>query len=160
MNVKQILGLTALALAAGSALAQDGSGTRAEVRQEVLAARAAHTLIPAGEGVTPEYPRASDRASDVSRAQVRQEVLQARAAGQLEPAGEGSLEDGVYAKAVAEPSTLARSEVKEQVLEARANGELVPAGEGEMPAGEAAGVRTARGPSERGNFLALFHRSR
>ena len=159
MNVKQILGLTALALAAGSALAQDGSVTRAEVRQEVLAARAAHTLIPAGEGITPEYPRVG-RASDVSRAQVRQEVLQARAAGQLEPAGEGSLEDGVYARAVAAPSTLARSEVKEQVLEARANGELVPAGEGEMPAGEAAAVRTARGPSAPGNFFALFHRSR
>jgi len=43
MNVKQLLGPTALALAAGTALAQDGSLTRAEVRQQVPAARAAGT---------------------------------------------------------------------------------------------------------------------
>ena len=160
MNLKKLLGLTALALAAAAAVAQDGSVTRAQVRQDVLAARAARTLIPAGEGITPGYPRASDRASDMSRAQVRQEVLQARAAGQLEPAGQGSPEDRIYAQAVASPSTIARSEVKEQVLEARANGELVPAGEGALPANEAAAISTARGPSAPSSFLALFHRSR
>ena len=126
MNVKQLLGLTALALAAGTALAQDGPITRAEVRQEVLAARAANALVPAGEGVTPGYPRAGDRASNVTRAQVNQEVLQARAAGQLEPAGQGSPEDRIYAHAVAAPSVVTRAEVKEQVLEARANGEPRP----------------------------------
>jgi len=160
MNVKKLLGLTVLALAAAGAVAQDGSVTRTQVRQDVLAARAAHTLIPAGEGITPGYPRASDRAFDVPRAQVRQEVLQARAAGQLQPAGQGSPEDRIYAQAVAAPSTLARSDVKEQVLEARANGELVPAGEGELPSNEAAAIRTARAPSAHGSFLALFHRSR
>ena len=142
------------------ALAQDASLTRAEVRQEVLGARAAHTLIPAGEGVTPGYPRASDRASNVTRAQVKSDVLQARVGGQLQPAGQGSPEDRVYAQAVAAPSTLARSEVKAQVLEARANGELVPAGEGELPAGASGATHTARASSNVGNIFAAFHRGR
>ncbi len=160
VTLRQVAALTFLALAAATALAQDASPTRAEVRQEVLAARAAHTLVPAGEGITPGYPTASDRTSNVTRAQVKSAVVQARAAGQLQPAGEGSPDDRVYAQAVAAPSTLARSEVKAQVLEARANGELVPAGEGELPAGASGATRTARGPSVAGNSLAAFRGAR
>jgi hypothetical protein len=158
MNVRQVLSLTVLALAAGSALAEGASPTRAEVRREVLAARAAHTLIPAGEGVTPGYPTASDLASNLTRAQVNSEVREARAAGQLEPAGQGSPEDRVYAQAVSSPSTLARSEVKADVLEARANGELVPAGEAELPASTSGDTRTARASS--GSIFAMFRRDR
>jgi len=148
--------LTALALAAGSALAQDGSLARTEVRQQVLAARAAGTLIPAGQGVAPGYPTSGDRTSDASRGQVRAEVLQARATGQLEPAGQGTPEDRVYAQAVSAPTTLARADVTAQVLEARANGELIPAGQGEYPdAAEA-----PHGVGKPSNFFAFLHRGR
>jgi hypothetical protein len=159
MNVKQLLGLTALALAASTALAQDGSLTRAEVRQQVLSARAAGTLIPAGEGVTPGYAKASSRVSDVGRAQVNEEVLQARASGQLQPAGEGAPEDRTYAQAVTAPSTLARAEVKSEVLEARADGDLIPAGEGEYP-NAAEATHVAHAPIKASNFFAFLHRSR
>ena len=160
MNARQVLTLSVLALAAGSALAQDASLTRAEVRQEVLAARAAHTLVPAGEGSIASYPTTSDRASNVTRAQVKSEVLQARAAGQLQSAGERSPEDRIYAQAVAAPSTLARSDVKTQVLEARANGELIPAGEGELRAGASGATHTAGAPSIVGNIFAASRRGR
>jgi hypothetical protein len=158
MNVKQLLGFTALALAAGSALAQDGPLTRAEVRRQVLEARAAGTLIPAGEGITPGYAKANARRSDLSRAQVKDEVLQARASGQLQPAGEGAPEDRIYAQAVSAPSTLARADVKAEVLEARANGELIPAGQGEYP-NAAEATHVARAPVKASNFFAFLHRS-
>ena len=98
--------------------------TRAEVKSAVLQARAAHQLVPAGEGVSdkPDWI-----VSAVPRSTVKSEVLAARASGQLVPAGEGYLRVGP------EPltsSTLARSELKAEVIAARRAGELVPAGEG------------------------------
>jgi hypothetical protein len=158
MNVKQLLALTTLAIAAGTALAQDNSLTRADVRQQVLAARAAGTLIPAGEGIAPGYPTSGDRASTLSRSQVKAGVLQARASGELQPAGEGTPENRAYAQAVSTPSTLARADVKADVLEARANGELIPAGEGVYPnAAEATHVAVT--PGKASNFFAFLHRS-
>lgn len=158
MNVKQLIGLSALALAAGNALAGDGSPTRADMRQQVLDARAAGTLTPAGEGVSPGYAMSSDRWSDVTRAQVTSEVLQARASGLLQPAGEGSPEDRLYARAESSRSTLARADVKAQVLEARATGELIPAGEGEYP-NTAEATHVAHASVASGNFFAFLHRS-
>ena len=49
MNVKKILALSALSLAAGAALADESALTRAQVADGVIEARAAGTLVPAGE---------------------------------------------------------------------------------------------------------------
>ena len=57
--------------------------------QSVLAARAAGTLMPAGQG-EPGYPQAGDTASKVTRAQVDNQVLQARANGELLATGEAA----------------------------------------------------------------------
>ncbi|MBV9889862.1 MAG: DUF4148 domain-containing protein, partial [Rhizobacter sp.] len=65
MNRKQLIGLTALALAMGSAFADEGL-TRTQVREDVIAARKAGELVPAGQGVTPGYPKAAERTSSVS----------------------------------------------------------------------------------------------
>jgi len=158
MKTRQFIGLAALALAVGSAFADEGSLSREQVRQDVIAARKAGTLIPAGQGVTPGYPTAASRGYMLSRAQVKADVLEARADRQLAPAGEGSPENRVYAQAVAAPSTLTRAEMKQEVLEARANGELIPAGEGEFaPQSHATHVARADGKS---NIFALFHHSK
>ena len=68
----------------------------------MLAARAAGTLMPAGQG-EPGYPQAGDTASKVTRAQVDNQVLQARADGTLMPAGGANYAPG-YPKA-GDPST-------------------------------------------------------
>jgi hypothetical protein len=94
MNAKHILSLAALALAAGSALADDitpdtsaaavSTRSRAEVKAETLQAQRAGELLAAGEedfGVT--TPR-----SQLARATVKAEVLAARANDALIPAGE------------------------------------------------------------------------
>jgi hypothetical protein len=156
MNTRNLIGLTALALAMGSALADEGL-SRAQVREDVIAARKAGTLVPAGEGVTPGYPKAADRASSVSRAQVKSDVLAARATGRLVPAGPGSPEDRVYAQQVAAASTTTRGEMKQEVLAARANGELIPAGEGAMPTGERATHVAGGNPT---SIFAALHRKR
>jgi hypothetical protein len=144
MKVKQLFALSALALATGAVLAQEAPVTRAEVVQSVLAARAAGTLIPAGQGVTPGYPRAGAPVSSLTRAQVKSDVAQARADGELVPAGNGTLGDETYARAVAAPSTLARDQVKDEVLQARADGTLIPAGQGEFAGPESGAVHLAR----------------
>jgi hypothetical protein len=61
--------------------------TRAEVRSDVIVARALGELTPAGEGGA--YTAPVTTATTLARAQVKQETLQARAAGTLIPAGEG-----------------------------------------------------------------------
>jgi hypothetical protein len=140
MNVKQLFALTALALAAGTALADGAPGTpltRAEVRQSVLDARANGTLRHAGEiapeEMTPEKMQLS-APSTTTRAQEKASVLEARADGKLVPAGEGSPAD----YQVSPPSTLTRAQVRAEVLQARADGTLIPAGQGEfsVPEGE------------------------
>jgi hypothetical protein len=136
MQVKQLFALAALALAGTAVLADEAPGTpltRAEVIQSVLAARAAGTLMPAGQG---EYPQSTpaDTASTRTLSQARAEVLQARAEGTLRHAGEAAPEEQMaYERAHPSTSVLTRAEVKAEVLQARANGELVPAGEGEYP---------------------------
>ena len=127
MKVKQLFALTALAIAGSAVLADEAPGaplTRAEVVQSVLAARAAGTLMPAGQG-EPGYPQAGDTTSNVTRAQVETLVLQARADGTLMPAGGSNYAPG-YPKA-GDPTTsnLTRAEVAAEVLQARADGELL-----------------------------------
>jgi len=136
MKTSQLFAVTALALAAGAALADDAQGaplTRAEVAQSVLAARAAGALIPAGEGDVSGHAYVGGSTSSLTRAQEKAEVLQARAEGTLAHAGSPAPEEDVlYARAHPSTSILTRAQVKADVLEARANGELIPAGQGEF----------------------------
>jgi hypothetical protein len=94
MQVKQLIALSALAVAASAALADDPTPepkltvstlTRAEVKGDVLQARARGELLAAGEE---ELVAAAPVRSTLSRAAVKAEVLQARANGELIPAGE------------------------------------------------------------------------
>jgi hypothetical protein len=145
MKVKQVFVVGALALATGAVFAGQSPAapvTRAEVVQSVLAARAAGTLIPAGEGVLPSY-QDPGLGSDTTRAAVKAEVLQARASGDLVPAGDGALGNKAYSQMVAAPSSVTRDQVKSEVLEARASGTLIPAGQGEYGNPDAT-VYTAR----------------
>jgi len=80
MNVKQLIALSALALAGTAALADDitianesfvAQKSRAEVRAELVKARAEGTLQQAGEGYT-AVPMASQ--SSLTREQVRAEL--------------------------------------------------------------------------------------
>lgn len=130
MKVHQLFAASALALTASVALAgspsdKEGSLTRAEVRQSVIAARNAGQLVPAGEGAYP-LPYLSTP-STVTRSAVREEVRIARDAGELIPAGEG---DGMFfaRSAPITFSGLTRVEVKAATLRARDAGELIPAG--------------------------------
>jgi hypothetical protein len=156
MQVKQLFALTALALAAGAVLADQAAVplTRAEVEQSVLAARAAGTLMPAGEGDYPDNMHIDAAPSGRTRAQARAEVLQARAEGTLRHAGEEDPEE-LMAYDQKHPSTslLTRAEVKAEVLQARADGELIPAGEGEYPGAEPA-TQTARVAATPGQTVA------
>jgi Domain of unknown function (DUF4148) len=136
MNVRQIVALTSLALAAGAVIAQDAAGatlTREEVRQSVQDARAAGRLAHSGS-VAPEeemrYAQAHPSTSTLTRSQQSTNVLQARAAGQLAHTGSVAPEEEMkYARAHPSSSTLTRPEVKAEVIEARANGTLIPAGQ-------------------------------
>ena len=130
MNIKQILVLSTLSVAAVAALADTTAPlTRAEVRQSVLTARAAGQLIPAGEGEA-RLSAISAAPSTLTRADVRADVLVARADGELCPAGEGGDEPQFKSNLAATPQ-LARADVKAEVLAARKAGELIPAGENE-----------------------------
>jgi hypothetical protein len=95
MNAKSLIAFASIALAAGSALADDitpdfsqqalSTRSRAEVKAEVRQAAAAGQLLPAGEE---DVSVPTERATSVARAQVKAEVLAARARGELIPAGE------------------------------------------------------------------------
>ena len=138
MNLKQVIGLSALALAAGAAVADDGPLTRAEVRNEVLAARGAGTLMPAGEASGGVYVTSG---TSVTRSQVKSEALQvdatkARSIHEFETAG-NNLQALDYARAMAAPSTVTRAQGKAATLAARSQGELMGAGEVGYPADRA-----------------------
>jgi hypothetical protein len=139
MNLKQVLSLSALALAAGAALADEGPLTRAAVRNEVPAARAAGTLLPAGEGAQPGYVTSGPSA--VARSQVKSEARQvpatkARSIPEFESAGNNA--QGLdYARQSAAPSTITRADRKAATLAARSQGQLMGAGEEGYPAGNA-----------------------
>jgi hypothetical protein len=131
MIAKQILAISVLALAASAAMA-DGSTdtttplTRAEVRQQVLAARAAGELLPAGDSA--DYPLpAKETKSTLTRTEVRVATLDARANGELRDAGEHG--DEPYEAIASAPSDLTRAQVVAEVLQARKDGELIPAGD-------------------------------
>jgi hypothetical protein len=137
MKANQIVTITALVLVAGGAFAQEAAPvSRADVKQQVLAARANGTLRHAGEAgpeeMTP-YRAEVEAPATLTRAEGKNGVLQARAAHQLAHAGAVAPEEEMrYAQAHPSTSTLTRFEVKQQVLEARANGTLIPAGQGEI----------------------------
>ena len=121
MNTRDIFAVALLAAATGTAFAQ-GDLSRAQVNQQVLAARAAGQLVPAGQqGLIV----ANNQPSTRSLADVRAEVLEARRDGELIPAGQGPVEIN---PTVASQTT--RFAVKSDVRRARAEGELVPAGQG------------------------------
>src|SRR5689334_2550104 len=91
MQIKQLIALRALALTGTAVLADDitpepapfiSTRTRAEVKAEVLQARARGELLAAGEE---ELVAATATRSTLTRAAVKAEVLQARANGELIP---------------------------------------------------------------------------
>ncbi|MEO8057545.1 MAG: DUF4148 domain-containing protein [Burkholderiales bacterium] len=125
------LGVIAIAAASASTVfaADVPARTRAEVNAETLAARAAGTLVPAGENIDTRGPLI-DSHSALTRADVMADVLAARASGRLLAAGEAT---EPATSNVATAPVLARAAVKADVLAARAAGDLVPAGEGPVP---------------------------
>jgi len=136
MKAQQIFTLAALALSSAAFAQQADTVTRAEVKQQVLEARAHGTLRHAGEAgpeeMTP-YRAQAEAAPTLTRAEGRNAVLQARAAHQLAHAGAVAPEEEMaYARSHPATSTLTRAEVREQVLDARAHGTLIPAGQGEF----------------------------
>jgi hypothetical protein len=146
MKVKQLFALGTLAVAAGAALAQtsDAPLTRAEVRQSVLDARAAGTLVPRGQADDSEFPQVGPK-STLTRASVNADVKQAIADGEMRYAGQaGGEELATYQREVRAPSQEARADVKAEVLQARADGTLKPAGQAEYPSEDQAFTRVAR----------------
>ena len=146
MNTKQFL-ISSLIVVAGTvatapARADGGFAptTRADVKAQVLQARAAGELRPAGEASEPMAYRFG--ASTRSRADVRAEVVMARLQGDLVPAGQGAESHDASG-----PSMLARADVKADTVLARLHGELTPSGEGFGPVERQ--QRLVRYPGER-----------
>ena len=119
-----------LAAAASVALAGNESESvqRAEVRRQVLQARADHQFIRAGEAMQefPLAPTTSD--SMLTRQRVREDTLLARSLGQLVPAGQGG---SAFVPPTGTP--MARAEVRDSVRQANLNGQLARAGEAMGP---------------------------
>ena len=134
VNTKQLLIssliVVAGAVAAGPTHAAGATAwsptTRAEVRAQVLEARATGQLRPAGEAAEPMSYRFG--APTRTRAEVRAEVLMARAQGDLVAAGQGAEADEATGL-----SMRARADVRAETVMARLQGELVPSGEGFGP---------------------------
>ena len=131
MKVNQWFVVTAFTIAAGAALAGQPDGnaslTRAEVRQSVLAARAAGELLPAGDAEDYLQDHVS-APSTLTRSEVRHEVIEARAAGQLIPAGPAE-DEAIDRAELSARSSLSRADVTMATLHARDAGELLPAGD-------------------------------
>ena len=92
-----------------------GTVTRAEVRAEVLRARAAGEL----DITEASNPFAAAAPSSLTRAEVRTEAIRARAAGELDVT-----EANYPVQAAVPASTLSRAEVRAEFIRARAAGEL------------------------------------
>ncbi|MEO7337654.1 MAG: DUF4148 domain-containing protein [Caldimonas sp.] len=157
MQVRSLIALSTLALAAGAAMAEQpydagASTTRQQVRQDVIDARANGQLRPAGEAYDGLPARSvSATGSALARSAVRHDVIEARANGRLQPAGEAA--DGLLPwTSQAATSTLARADVKAETLHARAAGQLIPAGE---DVDGLAQVRAATGATHKGPFARL-----
>jgi hypothetical protein len=117
------------AAAASVALASESEATqRAEVRRQVLQARADHQFIRAGEAMQefPLAPTTSD--SMLTRQRVREDTLLARSLGQLVPAGQGG---SAFVPPTGTP--MARAEVRDSVRQANLDGQLARAGEAMGP---------------------------
>ncbi len=131
MNIKKILTLGALSLAAGTVLADESALTRAQVADGVIEARAAGTLVPAGERAPATY--STTAISTVTRERVKAEASQVYAAKQRATAEYESAANSAtaldYARQVSAPSGITRAERKETTLAARAHGDLMGAGE-------------------------------
>ena len=145
MNTKQFLSSSLIVVASPwppEARADGGFAltTRADVKAQVLQARAAGELRPAGEASEPMAYRFGP--STRSRADVRAEVVMARLQGDLVPAGQGAESHDASG-----PSMLARADVKADTLQARLHGELTPSGEGFGPVDRQ--QRLVRYPGER-----------
>ena len=131
VNTKQLL-ISSLIVVAGAVAAgpTHAAGatetTRAEVRAQVLEARATGQLRPAGEAAEPMGYRFG--APTRTRAEVRAEVLMARAQGDLVAAGQGAEADEATGL-----SMRARADVRAETVMARLQGELVPSGQGFGP---------------------------
>jgi len=119
-----------LAAAASVALAADPSQpvSRAEVRRQVLQARADRQLARPGEAMQ-TFPLVATSDSPLSRQRVRDDTLVARALGQLVPAGQGG---SAFVEPVGMP--MARADVRDDVRQANLNGQLARAGEAMGPA--------------------------
>jgi hypothetical protein len=129
-----------IAAAASVALAASESQpvSRAEVKRQVLQARADRQLARPGEALQ-SFPLATTSGSTLSRQSVRDETVVARSLGQLIPAGQGG---AGFVAPVGMP--VARAEVRDSVRQANLNGELARAGEAMGPADHAARAHMSR----------------
>ena len=137
MNTKQLL-ISSLIVVAGAVatapvraagtetLTAWSPTTRADVRAQVLEARAPGQLRPAGEASEPRAYRFG--APTRTREEVRAEVVQARLSGDLVAAGQGAEFDEATGL-----SMRARADVRAETVMARLQGELIPSGEGFGP---------------------------
>ena len=126
MYAKQILAVSALALAAGTVFASE----------------------PGAQGeLGPQVARAPAASSTVSRAEVAAATLQAQANREI-PRGSAS-----YFQIYAPGSDTTRAQVRAEVVEARAEGALAPAGGRELGSPEST-VRTARAGHSLGAMFA------
>ena len=147
MNTKQFL-VSSLIVVAGAVAAStparaDGGYAplaRADVKAQVLQARASGELRGAGEASEPTAYRFG--APTRSRADVRAEVVLARLHGDLVPAGQGAESNDASGL-----SMLARADVRADTVQARLHGELIPSGEGFGPVERQ--QRLVRYPGER-----------
>ena len=136
MNTKQLLISSLIVVAGAIATGPARAGTesltawspttRADVKAQVLEARATGQLRPAGEASEPRAYRFG--APTRTRADVRAEVLQARLTGDLVAAGQGADVDEATGL-----SMRARADVRAETVMARLQGELIPSGEGFGP---------------------------
>jgi hypothetical protein len=122
------IGATALSavLLAGPAQAQQPL-SRAEVRQQTLAAIEAGDMLPAGEGSATGADDAI--ASGKTRAQRKAETLEANRKGEIQTGGLGSYRTNMSQQTATAGSTKTRAERKAQTMQAIKNHQMLAAGE-------------------------------
>jgi hypothetical protein len=131
MNPRQVISLTALALATGAAFADAGPLTRAEVKNQFVAARAAGELTPAGQRTEPGVSTSAP--SRVARSQVKSQARQvyatkAKSINAFEVAGNNA-QALDYAQQESARSTLSRADMRAATRAARFEGQLMGSGE-------------------------------
>ncbi len=106
--------------------------TRAEVKQDVKAAKASGELLPAGEKSTPQQGKGREvpKGSKNTRAEVKQEAKSAKSAGEALPNGERITPlPGQKQVKGGMGSVESRSEVKKEAVRAEKSGSAVQPGE-------------------------------